>query len=186
MPNSYTNNPLTGRQIRIGGVTFNQLIMDAYDFIDGRLIRRQNAPPLLEVRSYFNIDTGRRVRYGTRTYTWLIDQCYEIFEDYYLIPPHLVETAMSHPEVLQEEYPHFIVDRLEYLADEIDQQRRTARDEIIARLYINQDERHYRTLEEYKDRLAEINIELCRECFMPENPNELSEDRLCRECHVKK
>ena len=33
-------NPLTGRAIQIGGATYNQLIISAYDHINGELVRR--------------------------------------------------------------------------------------------------------------------------------------------------
>lgn len=163
MPNNYTRNPLTGRVIRIGGNTFNQLVMDAYDFIGGRLVRRQNAPPPLEVPRYFNIDTGRMVRYGTRTYFSLINAGYEFVEDYYLVPSRLVEVAISSPHILREN-PQNAGNRLEQMA-------------VERRGYI---------LEEFhRARLEQINLELCRECLMPENPNELAEG-LCRECHAAK
>jgi hypothetical protein len=37
------------------------------------------------------------------------------------------------------------------------------------------------TLEDHTLRLAELNIALCSECLMPENPNDLM-DGLCKEC----
>ncbi|CAB4419733.1 unnamed protein product [Rhizophagus irregularis] len=90
MPNNYTRNPLTGRVIRIGRNTFNQLVMDAYDFIGGR------------------------------------------------------------------ENPQNAGNRLEQMA-------------VERRGYI---------LEEFhRARLEQINLELCRECLMPENPNELQKDK---------
>ena len=47
-------------------------------------------------------------------------------------------------------------------------------------------ERRGYVLEEFhRTRLEQINLELCRECLMPENPNELVEG-LCRECHAEK
>ncbi|GBB93004.1 hypothetical protein RclHR1_20990008 [Rhizophagus clarus] len=35
--NRYTINPLTGRTIRVGGLTFNQLVIEAYDYLDSGL-----------------------------------------------------------------------------------------------------------------------------------------------------
>jgi hypothetical protein len=163
MPNNYTRNPLTERVIRIGGTTFNQLVMDAYDFIDGRLVRRQNAPPPLETFHYFNIDTGRMVRYGTRTYFSLIDARYEFVEDYYLVLSHLVEVAIYFPHILREN-PQNAANRLEQIA--------------VERRVLSLEELH-------RARLEQINIELCRECLMPENPNELA-DGFCGECHAEK
>jgi hypothetical protein len=97
----YTTNPLTGRTIRVGGQTFNQLVMESFDYLDGRLVRRANAPPLREREIYLNIDTGREVQFGTRTYFDLIRNAgYEIIEDYYLVPPRLAEVAQYNPDIL--------------------------------------------------------------------------------------
>ncbi|GET63430.1 hypothetical protein RIR_jg28677.t1 [Rhizophagus irregularis DAOM 181602=DAOM 197198] len=38
-----------------------------------------------------------------------------------------------------------------------------------------------RTLEDHTPRLAELNIELCRECLMPVSPSNLT-DKLCKDC----
>jgi hypothetical protein len=60
--NRYTTNPITGRRIHVDGITFNQLVMDAYDYIDDGLVRRVTAPPLPAERpSYLNTETGRMV-----------------------------------------------------------------------------------------------------------------------------
>jgi hypothetical protein len=92
--NSYTTNPLTGRTIRVGGPTFNQIVMEAYDYIDGRLVRRAPAPlPPAERDSYLNVETGRMVQWGTRTYFSLIQAGYELIEDYYLVPPRYATVA---------------------------------------------------------------------------------------------
>ncbi|CAB4403209.1 unnamed protein product [Rhizophagus irregularis] len=40
---------------------------------------------------------------------------------------------------------------------------------------------HPRTLEDHALRLAELNIELCKECLMPVNPSDLT-DKLCKDC----
>ena len=65
---SYTINPLTGRRIRIrvGGSTFNQLIYDAYDYINGELIRRTTAPPLAARQYFYNTETDRLICWGSR------------------------------------------------------------------------------------------------------------------------
>src|SRR5215469_16354942 len=100
--NRYTTNPLTGRTIRVGGPTFNQLVMEAYDYIDGRLVRRATAPPLpVERPSYLNIETGRMVQWSTRTYASLIQAGYDIIEDYYLVPPRFVTVAWRNPSLLR-------------------------------------------------------------------------------------
>lgn len=85
----YTVNPLTARPIRIGGPTFNQLIIEAYDFLDGRLVRRVTAgsPPSVP-RQYYNVRTGRMVQEGSRTFQLLTNfGGYNVEENYYLIPP---------------------------------------------------------------------------------------------------
>ena len=100
--NRYTTNPLTGRTIRVGGSVFNRLVLEGYDYLDSGLVRRATAPPLPSVReSYLNVDTGRMVQFGTRTYYYLIQRAmYEIIEDYYLVPPRYAEIVQSNPSLL--------------------------------------------------------------------------------------
>jgi hypothetical protein len=85
--NQYTINPLTGRTIRIGSPTFCQLVFDAYDFINGELIRRDSAPALPNRPSYLNTETNRLISFGSRRYRELINAGWEIEEDYYIVPP---------------------------------------------------------------------------------------------------
>ena len=86
MPNTYITNPITGCAIIIGGDTFNRIVMESHDYIDGRLVRRQTAPPLPQEQPvYLNTDTGRYVQHDTRTYHRLIESDYEVVEDYYLV-----------------------------------------------------------------------------------------------------
>jgi hypothetical protein len=61
MPNTYTTNPLTGRPVRIGGNTFNRLVMESHNFISGRLVLRQNVNLPPELPQYLNTVTGRMV-----------------------------------------------------------------------------------------------------------------------------
>ncbi|GBB83797.1 hypothetical protein RclHR1_10470002 [Rhizophagus clarus] len=111
--NRYTINPLTGRSIRVDSSTFNQLVIEVYDYLDSGLVRRVTAPPLTEARqSYLNIEIGRMVQYGTRTYFYLIQRAYEIIEDYYLVPPRFVKIAQSYPFLL---YLHDTQKRLEHI-----------------------------------------------------------------------
>src|SRR5579884_1553498 len=112
--NRYTTNPLIGRTIHVGGSTFNQLVLEGYDYLDSGLVRRATAPPLTDSReSYLNIDTGRMVQFGTRTYYYLIQRTmYEIIEDYYLVPPRYAEIAQSNPSLL---YLQDTQVRLDYL-----------------------------------------------------------------------
>ena len=188
--NRYTINPLTGRTIRVGGSTFNQLVIEAYDYLDSGLVRRATAPPLPSVReSYLNVDTGRMVQFGTRTYYYLIQRAgYEIIEDYYLVPPRYAEIAQSNPSLL---YIQDTQVRLEYLEtahnitvhrarwDRLNPSYRQGVEE--ARQFIRQREREAQQ-EEQSRRLAELNIALCRECQMPVNLNELPESDLCEDC----
>jgi hypothetical protein len=88
--NLYTINPETSREIRVGGVVFNRLIQDQYDYINGELVRRNNAPPR-QLRSYFyNTMTNRRVVGGGRRYFELIEAGWDIENDYYLVPPLVI------------------------------------------------------------------------------------------------
>jgi hypothetical protein len=91
----YTTNPLTGRQIQVNGTTFNRLFVEGYDYIDGRLVRRQNAPPIQRRYEYINIETGRIVREGSRTFRYLMRLGYHTLWDsinednYYIISSDL-------------------------------------------------------------------------------------------------
>ena len=89
MPRITVTNPLTGRDILVGGITYNWLIIDAYDYINGELIRRQSAPPIAPSQYYYNIHTNRLIRRGSRRYYEYIRAGWDIEEDYYLIPPWL-------------------------------------------------------------------------------------------------
>ena len=187
--NRYTINPLTGRTIRVGGSTFNQLVIEAYDYLDSGLVQRATAPPLTEIRqSYLNIETGRMVQYGTRTYFYLIQRAYEIIEDYYLVPPRFVEIVQSYPSLL---YLHGTQRRLEYidvalrrvnfyaewnrLNPDYRQRVEETRQFVERRQRETQQEAQLR-------RLAELNIALCKECQMPVNLNTLPESGLCEDC----
>ncbi|GBC51809.2 hypothetical protein RIR_jg26466.t1 [Rhizophagus irregularis DAOM 181602=DAOM 197198] len=166
----YIANPITGRPIIIGGDTFNRIVMKSHDYIDGRLIRRQTAPPPEEQPVYLNTDTGRYVRCGTRTYHRLIESDYEVVEDYYLVhyeEEELIEEIINetryNEENLDDEYDDFIL-----------QQDTTDMTTIGP-------SGHPRTLKDHAPRLAELNIELCRECLMPVSPSDLT-DKLCKDC----
>src|SRR5918912_2351011 len=97
------NNPLTGRPIKIGGNVFNQLVFDAYDFINGELVRRESAPPIPPRQYYYNTVTSRRILAGSRRYHELINANWEIEEDYYLIPPSHQEVIQHIPETTYEQ-----------------------------------------------------------------------------------
>lgn len=178
MPNTYINNPLTGRQIRVGGNVFNRLILESHDFIDGRLVLRQDVSPPQDPPQYLNVNTGRMVQHGTRTYFGLFDARYEIIEDYYLIAPDDQELIDA---IIMED--HQGGRRLTY--NDIN----TIRAELNEIYSINFAEwirrgersRNPRTLEDHAPRLAAINVALCQECLMPENPSDLT-DGCCKDC----
>ncbi|GBC15354.1 hypothetical protein RIR_jg14754.t1 [Rhizophagus irregularis DAOM 181602=DAOM 197198] len=188
----YITNPITGRPIRVGGDTFNRIVMESHDYIDGRLVRRQTVPPPPQEQPvYLNTDTGRYIQHGTRTYHRLVESDYEVVEDYYLV----------HSE--EEELIDEIINETRYNEENLDGQRLTFNNiqQIRAAIQADQDEYddfilqqnttngtpssgpsgHPRTLEDYAPRLAELNIELCRECLMPVSPSDLT-DKLCKDC----
>ena len=87
MARTFVTNPLTLRIIQVGGTTFNRLIFDAYDYINGVLVRREGVPPIPPRDYYYNILPGRRILAGSRRYYELIRANWDIKEDYYLILP---------------------------------------------------------------------------------------------------
>lgn len=175
--NSYTTNPLTGRTIRIGGPTFNQLVMEAYDYIDGRLVRRATAPPPpAERHSYLNIETGRMIQWGTRSYFMLIrDAGYEIIEDYYLVPPRYATVAWRDRSLLH-------IQDTQTRLDALIQARNNLFNRTFGFVEQRQGEADNWQQEAQLRRLTELNIALCRECQMPVSLNELPESGLCEDC----
>ncbi|CAB4445047.1 unnamed protein product [Rhizophagus irregularis] len=216
MPNTYITNPITGCAIIIGGDTFNRIVMESHDYIDGRLVRRQTAPPPQEQPVYLNTDTGRYVRRGTRTYYRLIESDYEVVEDHYLV--HSEEEELIEAIINETRYNEENLDDQRILTSKIDflnydRRNTNALESIDQRLTFNEiqelrasiqaDQDEYddfvlqqdttnrtppsgpssrpRTLEDHVPRLAELNIELCKECLMPVNPSDLT-DKLCKDC----
>jgi hypothetical protein len=177
--NRYTTNPLTGRTIRVGGPTFNQLVMDAYDYLDNGLVRRDTAPPLPRERSsYLNIETGRIVQYGTRTYFYLVQNAgYDIVEDYYLVPPRYAQIAWYSQDILHWQDTQI---RLEMLNNILNQQIAEEARQFIGHRPRGADNSQR---DVQLRRLTELNIALCKECQMPVNLNELPESGLCTDCH---
>ncbi|RHZ81722.1 hypothetical protein Glove_117g588 [Diversispora epigaea] len=91
----------TGREIRFGGAIFNRLIQDQYDYINGELVRRNNAPPR-RLRSYFfNTITHRRVIGGGRRYFELVNNGWNIENDYYLVPPLVISDPDPNPDAVR-------------------------------------------------------------------------------------
>lgn len=154
-------NPETGRAIRIGGDTYNRLIISAYDQINGELVRRESAPPITPRRYYLNTLSNRLIRHGTRTYLELIRAGWEIEDDYYLMPPagslfrHEVEQDLA---IVQE------------AGHEITQRRERRPENPIT---------YEGLMAEHGETLANLNISLCRECFYPLKPEE---GEYCNDC----
>ena len=153
MARTFVTNPLTGRLIQVGKTTFNQLIMDAYDYINGELIRRESAPPLAPIQYYFNIYTGRRIIGGSRRYYELIRANWDIEEDYYLIPPWMEENVA------------------EELINNVSRRRRQSQPITYEQI-----------MAVHRDTLANLNISLCRECFMPIKKEDNANIEYCENC----
>lgn len=160
----HTTNPETGRQIRVGGVTFNRLVFEAYDFINGELVRRETAPPPPPRIHYYNVLTDRLVRYGTRTYFRLIRAGWEIEDDYYLLPP---SGSLFRYEIEQD------LAMVQDAGQEFAQRRRNAQQS-------NTPLPNYENIMAvHGERLAGLNITLCRECFYAIKPED---GEYCNDC----
>ena len=155
MTRTFVTNPLTGRTIQVGGTTFNRLTFEAYDFINGELIRRESAPPIPPREYYYNILTGRRILYGSRRYYELIHAYWDIEEDYYLIPPwmelNVAEELMNGDRRRNRQQPN------------------------------NSPVTYEQIMATHRDTLAELNISLCRECLIPVK----KENEYCEDCIPK-
>ena len=156
----YVINPLTGRNIRVGGSTFCQLLYTTCDFINGELVRRATVTPVQEAQriNYLNTETNRLITYGSRRYRQLIGAGWEIENDYYLIPPW--RSAEVHARALAEVI----------IPEQRDAQY--ARPDPVSMTYEQLMNRH-------RDYLLELNISLCRECFYP---IKLEEGEYCEQC----
>jgi hypothetical protein len=139
MTETYIINPETGRTIRVGRVTFNQLIFTSYDFINNELVRRATAPPPTPQQHFYNVQTNRLIRACSRRYYEYIRAGWEIEDDYYLIPPWM---------------------SIEWQAT------------LATNSQIHQQPRHSCTSYEqimaiHGNRLADLNVSLCRKCLIP-------------------
>ena len=152
MARTFVTNPLTGRIIQVEGTVFNWLIFDAYDYINGVLVRREGAPPIPPRDYYYNILTGRRILAGSRRYYELIRANWDIEEDYYLIPPWMEDDVAQ--EIINGDRRRNLPQR----------ERPVTYEDIM--------NRHGNTL-------ANLNISLCRECFYP---LKLEDGEYCNDC----
>ena len=155
MARTFVTNPLTGRTIQVGGTVFNQLVLGAYNFINGELIRREDAGPVPSREYYFNILTGRRILAGGRRYYELIRAQWDIEEDYYLIPPWIEADVAV--ELMDN-------NRRRNLKQTRQTQHPVTYEQIMAT---------------HRDTLANLNITLCRECF---HPIKVEEGEYCDSC----
>ena len=169
--NRYTTNPETGRRICIGGVTFNNLTFTTYDFINGELVRRENAPPPSPRIHYYNTVTDRLIRYGTRTYFDLIRAGWEILEGYYLIPPDLFRLTRED----REDYEQFIA-TIQDAGHELEERRR----QPLAQRTTRQEPANFEDIMAvHGERLANLNVTLCRECLYAIKPED---GDYCNDC----
>ena len=152
---TFITNPLTGRIIQVGGITFNRLTFDAYDYINGELVRRESAPPIPPRDYYYNILTGRRILAGSRRYYEIIRANWDIEEDYYLIPSWMED------DVVQE----FINGDRGW--DLLQRERPVTYEDIM--------DRHGNTL-------AELNITLCKNCLIPIKKENDTNTEYCEDC----
>ena len=147
----YTINPLTGRRIKIGEDTFNRLTFTAYNYINRELVRKANVPPSELQQFFYNIETDRLIYACTRRYYEYIRAEWEIEADYYLIPPYR---------------------SIEYLTQVVQRARN-----ITPNL---QNPSNYDTMMAvHRERLANLNMTLCRECFLA---IKLEEGEYCNDC----
>ena len=190
MLRNFVTNPETGRAIRINGPTYNRLIVEAYDLLDGRLVRRATAgSPPAPPPQYLNIMSGRLVRVGSRTFQYLMgEEEYEIVGDY-LVPPDAVDAAQLE---IQEPRPfmnyHFLRENdqpLNPLSAPQEQERIQRAQDVMDTIFTANNagdeimrERQREREHLMMNRLAELIIALCSECQMPIKAG----DEKCEEC----
>ena len=146
---------MIGRIIQVEGTVFNRLIFDAYDYINGELIRRESALPIPPRDYYYNILTGRWILAGSRRYYELICANWNIEEDYYLILPWMED------DVVQE----FINgDRGRNL---LQRERPVTYEDIM--------DRHENTL-------VKLNITLCKNCLISIKKENDTNTEYCEDC----
>jgi hypothetical protein len=167
MTQSFVTNPLTGRLIKIGGTVFNQLVFEAYDFINGELIRRDSAPPIPPREYYYNIITRRRVLSGSKRYHDLLNDNWNIECDYYLIPPWININTMPEQSRRTDILPEMRQSVASSSANHRQSDRSITYEQIMNR---------------HRDTLNNLNITLCKECFIPIRKIEDTTKDYCNEC----
>ena len=153
-PRNTVINPLTGRTIQIGGSVYNQLLFEAYDHINGELVRRESAPHLAPRQYYLNTETNRLIYARSRRYFELMRAGWDIEEDYYLIPPWRSAEAQA---ILLNAEP-----RLRF-----------------TRQPNNTPASYEQIMDRHRDTLANLNITLCKNCLIP---IKTEEGEYCNEC----
>ena len=151
-PRNAVINPLTERTIQIGGSVYNQLLFEAYDHINGELVRRETAPRLAPRQYYLNTETNRLIYARSRRYFELMRAGWDIEEDYYLIPPWRSAETQA---ILLETERRFI------------------------RQSNNAPASYEQIMNRHRDTLANLNITLCRNCLIP---IKTEEGEYCNEC----
>ena len=137
--NNHIINPDTGWVIHIGGATFQQLIFNDYDFINGELVWRTITPSPATRYYYYNTETGQLILAGSRRYQELMNNGWDIENDYYLIPPWVVSNNNYN---MQEGLP-------------------------IYNYNIQEGPNYNNIIIRYQERLDKTNISLCREWLIP-------------------
>ena len=156
-PRNTVINPLTGRTIQIGGSVYNQLLFEAYDHINGELVRRESASHLAPRQYYLNTETNRLIYARSRRYFELMRAGWDIEEDYYLIPPWRSAEAQA---ILLEAERQF--------------NRQSSSNNTPAS--------YEQIMNTHRDTLANLNISLCRECFMPIKKENNTTTEYCEDC----
>ncbi|CAB4418851.1 unnamed protein product [Rhizophagus irregularis] len=168
--------------------------MESHDYIDGMALSvdkptppSQEQPVIFKYR-YTDADVFFR-RWVLETYHRLIESDYEVVEDYYLV------------RYEEEELIEAIINETRYRRsneENLDGQRLTFNDIQQIRAAIQADQDEYDDLSYSRirlmghlplvlpvihelwrtmpPRLAELNIELCKECLMPVNPSDLTDE----------
>jgi hypothetical protein len=167
-------NVRTGRMVRYGTRTYFQLIEAEYEIVEDYYIINPEESDLIDAVVE---ETQRRNRRLTFTE---ISAIRNHIDDEYLAD------EIQRNEEREQRDQQEIMQRLDQLIGEIRRLRTSdpgAVERFIENLNTHPDS-HPSTLEDHAPRLAKLNIVLCSECLMPENPNDLT-DGLCKDCNAE-